>query len=209
MSATGRRTGPSLGGFVVDGDQLDDFKLARAAWRRDLHAVAGLFVDQRATDGRGGRDETLGRIGVFGHDQLEDVLVAGRFDDVQRGSEPGAIFRNPIDVEQRDFGDPLLQHADARLDEPLAFFRRRVLRVLAQIAELAGALDLIRQLEFQLVIERLDLVLELPNQPIFHRGCHATANRTTVLSLPEWPSPAVTTRWSRASATRRAVTRTR
>jgi hypothetical protein len=35
------------------------------------------------------------------------------------------------------------------------------------------------------VIERLNLVFELANQPILHRLCHGPANRTTVLSLPE------------------------
>ena len=39
-------------------------------------------------------------------------------------------------------------------DQPLALLRGLILRVLAQIAELARALDLLRQLELQLVIER-------------------------------------------------------
>ena len=50
--------------------------------------------------------------------------------------------------------DALLQHADARLDQPLPLLRRLVLGVLAQIAQLARALDLLRQLELQLVVER-------------------------------------------------------
>ncbi len=70
--------------------------------------------------------------------------------DVDRRSEAGAIGRNPIDVDQRDLGHALLQHADARLDEPLPFLGGRVLGVLAQVAELAGALDFLRQLELQL-----------------------------------------------------------
>ena len=68
--------------------------------------------------------------------------------------------------------DALLQHADARFDQPLPLLRGLILGVLAQIAELARALDLLRQLELQLAIERLDFVLELLDQPIFHRVGH-------------------------------------
>src|SRR5262249_57455865 len=42
----------------------------------------------------------------------------------------------------------------------------------------------LRQLQFQFVIERLNLVLELADQAIFHRLGHGPVNRTTVLSLP-------------------------
>src|SRR5439155_21413286 len=63
------------------------------------------------------------------------------------------------------------------------FFRRVVFRVLVQIAELARALDLLRQLELELVIQRLDLVLEFLDQAILHRFRHGPGNRTTVLSF--------------------------
>src|SRR5438067_13885719 len=64
--------------------------------------------------------------------------------------------------------DTLLQHADARLDETLPLLGRGVFRVLAQIAELARALDFLRQLQLQLAIERRDFSLELPDQPFLH-----------------------------------------
>jgi hypothetical protein len=38
----------------------------------------------------------------------------------------------------------------------------------SQVAELASALDLLRQLQLQLVIQRGDLVLELLDQALFH-----------------------------------------
>src|SRR6478672_9617790 len=47
------------------------------------------------------------------------------------------------------------------------------------------ALDFLRQLELELVIQRLYFVFELLDQPLFHRLGHVPANRTTVLSLPE------------------------
>jgi hypothetical protein len=61
--------------------------------------------------------------------------------------------------------DALLEQADARLDQALPLLRRVILRVLAQIAELARASDLLRQLAFELPVELRDLVLELLEQP--------------------------------------------
>ncbi len=63
-----------------------------------------------------------------------------------------------------------LSMADASLDEALAFLRRVVLGVLAEIAELARALDLLRQLRLQLALELMNLVFELLENPRFHRG---------------------------------------
>src|SRR4029077_197396 len=83
--------------------------------------------------------------------------------------EAGAILRNPIDVDQRDFGDTLLQHADLRFDQPLPLLRRLVLGVLTQVAQLARALDLLRQFELQLVVQLLDFVFEFLDQALFHR----------------------------------------
>src|ERR1700686_21959 len=83
-------------------------------------------------------------------------------------AESGPILGNAIDVDERDLGDALLEHADAGFDQPLALLRRRILRVLAEIPELAGALDFPGQLELQLAVERRDLVLELLDQPLFH-----------------------------------------
>ena len=83
--------------------------------------------------------------------------------------EPDLVVRNPVEVHQLDLADALLQQADARLDQPLTFLRRLVFGVLAQIAELARALDLARQLRLQLLVELRDLVLEFLQDPLFHR----------------------------------------
>jgi hypothetical protein len=44
-----------------------------------------------------------------------------------------------------------------------------VLGVLAEIAQLAGSLDFLGKLQLQLAIERMNLVFELLDQPLFHR----------------------------------------
>jgi hypothetical protein len=60
-----------------------------------------------------------------------------------------------------DVADPLLEQADAHLDQTLTLFRGVILRVLTQIAELAGPFDLLRQLRLQFLLELRDLILEL------------------------------------------------
>ena len=106
---------------------------------------------------------------VLGHDELEDERLAVALDDVHGRAEAGAVVRDAVDVDQRDLRHALLEHADARLDEPLPLLRGLVLGVLAQVAQLARALDLLGQLELQLAVERVDLVLELLDQSLFHR----------------------------------------
>ncbi len=60
-----------------------------------------------------------------------------------------------------DVADALLQQADTHFDEALTFLRRVVLGVLPQVSELARALDFLRQLGLQFLLENGDLVLEL------------------------------------------------
>ncbi len=67
-----------------------------------------------------------------------------------------------------DVAHPLLQQADPRLDEPLPLLGGVILGVLAQVAQLARALNLLRQLRLQLAIELVDLVLELLQDPRLH-----------------------------------------
>ena len=68
-------------------------------------------------------------------------------------SEGRAIVRNLVEIHDRDLGDPLLEHRDSRVDDALAILRRLIFRVLAQVAELARALDFLRQLVVQLALE--------------------------------------------------------
>ena len=93
---------------------------------------------------------------------------------------------------------PPLEHGDARLDVGLALLRGLVLGVLAQVAELAGALDLLGQLRLQLALERGDLVFESLENPLFHRSKRLTlAHRVASPDAPGVPArdasePAVT-----------------
>src|SRR5206468_12484599 len=64
------------GGFVVNGEKLDDLEFAHAAGRRGLDAIARLFIEERAPDWRRRRNETPGGVGVFRHHQLKYQLVA-------------------------------------------------------------------------------------------------------------------------------------
>ena len=61
------------------------------------------------------------------------------------------------------------EHADARLEIALPLLGRVVLGVLAQVAQLARALDLLGQFDLQLALERLDLVFEPFDQVCLHR----------------------------------------
>jgi hypothetical protein len=79
--------------------------------------------------------------------------------------EPKPVFP----VHQRHFVAPALQHRDPRLDEALALFGRRVLGVLAQVAELARPLDLFRKLRVELALQAGNLVVESLQNSFFHR----------------------------------------
>ena len=83
-------------------------------------------------------------------------------------AEAGLVVRHAVEVDQRDLADALLQHGDAGVDDLLALFRRLVLGVLTQIAQLARALDLLRELYLQLALERRDLVVESLEDPVLH-----------------------------------------
>src|SRR5215203_3042062 len=91
--------------------------------------------------------------------------------------EPGTVVRNAIEVQHRDLADALFQHRDARVDDLLPLLRRLVLRVLAQVAELAGTLDLLRQVDLQLALECSDFLVEPLQNPLFHRGNETVAQR--------------------------------
>jgi len=147
----------------MNGEQLEDFEFARAARCHNLDRIAGLLVEERTSNRRRRRDQSLGRIGIFRHDELKDHLLATVLLDVERRTESGAIVRNAVDIDQSDFRHALLQHADARFDESLALLRRVIFRVFSQVAQLARAFDLLRELELQLAIEGLNLVFELPD----------------------------------------------
>src|SRR5262249_32984264 len=170
---------------VVNRDELGDLEVAfGAVGRLDDDLVALFLVEQRATDRRRRGDESLVDVGVFRHHELVDDRLAVPFLQRDRRSEPDFVPGDPVQVHQLDLGHALLKQADTGFDEALPLFRGVVFRVFAQVAELARALDLARQLGFQLLVELRDLVLELLQDPVFHRqngsrisrdGTHAPA----------------------------------
>ncbi len=107
-------------------------------------------------------------IGLFRHDQLIDDGVPRLGAQVHRRSEARAIGRNAIEVDHRDLADTLLEHGDTRIDDILALLRRFVLGVLAQVAQFAGALNLLREIDLQLALQRGDLVVEFLEDPVLH-----------------------------------------
>ena len=67
-----------------------------------------------------------------------------------------------------DLANPPLQHRDPGVEDLLPFLRRLVLGVLAQVAELARTLDLLRELDLQLPFERGDFFVESFENAVFH-----------------------------------------
>ena len=97
----------------------------------------------------------------------------------------------------RDLADALLQHGDAGVDDLLALLGGLVFGVLAQVAQLARALDLLGELDLQLALEDRDLVVETLENPLFHRPnsdcttvCYAAFSRPRALRCA--PSRAAT-----------------
>src|SRR5262249_55573506 len=168
---------------VLNRDGLGDLEVAFGrVGRLDDDLVALFLVEQRATDRRRRGDESLVDVGVFRHHELVDDRLAVLFLQRDRRSEPDSVPGDPVQVHQLDLGHALLKQADTGFDEALALFRGVVFRVFAQVA--GRALDLARQLGFQLLVELRDLFLELLQDPVFHRqngsrisrdGTHAPA----------------------------------
>ena len=92
------------------------------------------------------------------------MTVLALFPKRHRGTERDLPLRYLVEVDQRDVGHALLEHADAGLQERLPLLGGLVLRVLAKVAEFARTLDLLGELRLELAIQRRDLVLELPEQ---------------------------------------------
>src|SRR5690606_17737921 len=134
--------------FVVDSHEADDFERPHAAGRRDVDFVAFLAADERAAYGRGDRDEAAIRIGILGHDEL-DLKFTVAFAQRELRPEAGPVARDAVQVHQLNLRDAHPQHRDPGFDEALALLGRGVLGVLAQVAQLARPLYLLRQLLLQ------------------------------------------------------------
>ena len=79
------------------------------------------------------------------------------------------LSRDAVEIHQRDFARPSLEHGNPRVDDVLAILCRLVLSVLAQVPEFAGPLDLFRQIDLQLTFKHGDFIIESLENPVFHR----------------------------------------
>ncbi len=90
-----------LADLVVDGGELEDFEFPLTVWSHDNRDIACLFADEAAADGRSGRDETFGHIGLLAGDELVvDLLVLGRVKNGDAGAEGHTIMRDVGKVDQ-------------------------------------------------------------------------------------------------------------
>ena len=89
---------------------------------------------------------------------------------MHRRPEAGAVLRDAVEIDHRDLADALLEHGDARVDDLLPLLRRLVLGILAEVAKLARALNLLGEFDLQLALQCRDLVIEPLENPVFHLG---------------------------------------
>ena len=73
---------------------------------------------------------------------------------------PTLIVRDLGEVDHRHLRQPLLQLAEARVDEALPFFGRVIFRVFAEVPVGPGLQDLLRQLDQVLVFEHSNFILK-------------------------------------------------
>src|SRR6266545_1124027 len=159
------RAGSGLRGrvlhLVVDRDQAQDLVFLRSRRHAHLDHVALLVVEEAFADRGRRRDATLHGIGLFrGHEVVGDVVSARRVLELHGRAEADLAPRDLVEVDEGERGQPPVKLADARLQEGLALLGRLVLGVLAQVAVLAGALDLLGELDLELVVEPADLLFQ-------------------------------------------------
>ena len=71
---------------------------------------------------------------------------------------------------KRDLAHAPLEHRNARVDVGLPLLRRLVLGVLAQVAQLARALNLFRELHVQLALESVQFVFKSLEKLLLHHS---------------------------------------
>src|SRR5262249_31482589 len=77
------------------------------------------------------------------------------------GSVRDAVVRYLVEIHQRELRQSFLKLSLFALEKRLALLGRFVLGVLPQIAVLARLQDLLRKLDSELVVDRVQLVLKL------------------------------------------------
>src|SRR4051812_44913150 len=147
--------------LIVDGDQADDLVFLDAGRDADLDDVSLLVVEQALADRRGRRNAPLRRVRLLRSDEIvRDRVSGGGVLERDGGAQPHLVPRDLVEVHEAQRAQPAMELADPGLQEALALLGRLVLGVLAQVAVLARALDLLGKLDLELVVERPDLFLE-------------------------------------------------
>src|SRR5690606_11558805 len=138
-----------------------NFEAAGPTWELDHDLVADALPDERPSERRRNRNRAAVDVGFVGSDDAEGLLLVGvEVRERNRGAEAHAIAAQLARID--DFGsrELVLDVLDARLDQTLPLLRGMVLRVLAEIAVLAGNADLSGDLG-SLFLEPHQLVAEL------------------------------------------------
>ena len=115
----------------------------------DGHGVADLTAEDRLADGRLLAHEALEGVAAHGGHDLKDLFLP-QLDHTDRHPvvQPDLVGGGMI-LDHAGRGDHALEVADAAFVAVLLLLGRLVLVVFAQVAEGAGALDLLNQLRHQ------------------------------------------------------------
>src|SRR5918911_2913401 len=132
-----RRGAPASG--VVD---LEDLEVAGAARGVDLDAVARLLAEEGLGQRRLDREQAGLDVGLLGADDLvAGLLVRLLVDQLDLGAEHDLRAGEAVDVDDLGPAQLFLELGDAALDETLPLSGGVILRVLREVAVLAGGRD--------------------------------------------------------------------
>src|SRR5579863_1256824 len=155
--------GKALGLLILmDGDEANHLEFFLPRRRGDLYLVADLAIQQRFANRRSRRNVALFRVGFLAAHQLVfDLHFAVDVEHDDPRAIPGAVFRDIAEVEHAQVAHAPLQLPDARVDIALALLGEFVLRVFGKIAMRARHRDFLGELHAELVLERVELILNL------------------------------------------------
>ncbi len=146
----------------MNGDEANDFEFFLASGGGNLHFIANLTIQKRATDGRSGGDKTLFDVGFFAADELVfDLNVALQVKYKYAGAVARTVPGNVTEIEHAKIAHALLEIADLGVHVALALFGVFVLRIFREVTVRASYGDFLGQLDAELMFERIDFLLEL------------------------------------------------
>src|SRR6476469_2721543 len=147
---------------LVHGNQLKDPELAHLRWQAEADLVPDPAVGQGAAQRRRQRDVAGVDIHHLGqHYHIGVGIVGVEIEYLDPRAEAHPIGRGLGVGELAQLVEPLVQLAQARLDELLALQGCLVFAVLPQVAQLDRLGDGLRQQDVQFMAELLDLAAQL------------------------------------------------